>query len=413
MSISEDFSINASSLANGATLATMNIPNCYTTTVSFWVKIGERNEPEHKLGITHTTEHLWVEYFKEEKSNQTLWEMARGFGGACNGLTAPEFTACWLTVPSRHTLEAVSSLASITIDPRFSEDDVRKAADMVTEELREDLDNPGTIASDKMREVWGNNSIGRSDFLAIDVLPNLLKKDVLDYYRQNYAFSNMIIAVAGDINHTEIQDRLSQTLPSKKLALPSFSIEPPKYMRINPPEINMGEGVSLLHIATKGISRCDNRYWTLQCLGLILCSGQLRTRFYEIARQEGLSYDAGLDICYYCDASLLTLYAPFTDDKGQYIQDVAIDQMKSMTKIKPEEIGWAKEQLKTDLLVGLPESENAASYLAESAYYLGNIPEISEVMEQINAVNQESIEKLAEEIMRDELISVVRVSPKV
>ncbi|MFC1998856.1 M16 family metallopeptidase [Chloroflexota bacterium] len=407
----DEFSTEVSSLENGATLATMNIPNCYTTTIEFFVKIGEKNESEDKLGITHLTEHLWCGRFRNDKG-QTLWETARGCGGRSNGETGLEHTACWITVPHQSTFDAIDSLASIAIETNFSDDEVRKEAEVIVEELSEDLDNPTAIAANEMKKVWGDSPLSRSDFLAIDILPKLSKKHVLDYYKNNYSFSNMIIAVAGRVNHIEIVDKMSQVLLKEKQAYTKLNIESSSYRRINPPEIFMGDYASLLHIATKGISRYDDRYWALECLALVLCSAELQTRLWKFLRDKGLSYGPEASACHYSDVGLFDVFVPFTD-KSQYIEKEVIKQMIGMAKLNTEEIIWAKEQLKTNFLASIPESENAAMYLAESAYYLGKVLKVPEVIEQINAVNENSVEAIAKEIMRDELISVVRVSPKV
>ena len=189
----DEFSIEVSSLENGATLTTMNIPNCYTTTIEFFVKIGEKNEPEDKLGITHLTEHLWCGRFRNNKG-RTLWETARGCGGGSNGETGPEHTACWITDPHQCTFEAIDDLASIAIEANFSDDDVRKETEVIVEELSEKLDDPGSIASNEMKKVWGDNPLSRSDFSAIGILPKLSKEHILDYYKQNYCF-RMLTAV--------------------------------------------------------------------------------------------------------------------------------------------------------------------------------------------------------------------------
>jgi len=407
----DEFSIEVSSLENGATLATMNIPNCYTTTIEFFVKIGEKNEPEDKLGITHLIEHLWCGRFRNDKG-RTLWEIARECGGGSNGETGPEHTACWITVPHQCTFEAINDLASITNEANFSDDDVRREAEVIVEELSEELDEPSSIASNEMKKVWGDSPLSRSDFLAVDTLPKLSKKNVLDYYKQNYSFSNMIIAVAGRVNHLEIVDKISQILPREKQAYTKIHIESPSYRRINPPEIFMGEYASLLHVATKGISCCDDRYWAMECLGLILCSPQLQTRLWKFLRDRGLSYAPEANTLHFSDAGLFSVFIPFTDKRG-YIEKEVIKQMIGIAKVNTAEIIWAKEQLKTGFLAGLPESENAATYLAEAAYYLGKVPNISEVIEQINAVNHKSIEAITKEIMQNDLISIVRVLPKV
>lgn len=60
--------------------------------------------------------------------------------------------------------------------------------------------------------LWRNHALGRPILGTKETVMALKRESVIEYYRQYYVPSNMVIAIAGNINNSMVRDKVSEWL---------------------------------------------------------------------------------------------------------------------------------------------------------------------------------------------------------
>ena len=78
-------------LGNGIVVLTERMPQVRSVSMGVWVKVGSRNEPAERAGISHFIEHL---LFKgtESRSAEDIAQAIDGVGGTLDAFTSRENT---------------------------------------------------------------------------------------------------------------------------------------------------------------------------------------------------------------------------------------------------------------------------------------------------------------------------------
>ena len=202
--------VRRSVLPSGVRVLSEQVPGSRSVTVGFWVAVGSRDEQRAEVahpatyGSTHFLEHL---LFKGT-TNRSALDIAISFdavGGEHNALTAKEYTCYYAKVQDRDLPMAVEVLADMFTSSLLDPVEFDNERGVILEELSMAGDDPGDVANERFFEaVLGEHPLGRPIGGSPDTIRAATREAVWEHYRANYRPQDLVVTVAGAVDHDEL-----------------------------------------------------------------------------------------------------------------------------------------------------------------------------------------------------------------
>jgi len=200
-------------LDNGLRILTSTMPHNRSVSIGFFIGVGSRYESDDQSGASHFIEHM---LFKGTAKRPTAREIAmaiEGIGGVFNGSTGHEASLYWAKVAQPHLETAVDVLVDMLRHSRFDPEEVDRERRVIIEEINLTLDMPDSLVHQLLNElVWPNHPLGRDVAGTKESLNNLDREALLAYLKRHYQPGNIVVSVAGDVEHEGVVERVSPFL---------------------------------------------------------------------------------------------------------------------------------------------------------------------------------------------------------
>ena len=165
---------------------------------------------------------------------QEISELIDGVGGVMNAGTDRELTVYYAKVARPHFDRAADVLTDMVRNPLIAAEELEKERKVVIEELASIADSPPQLVDVLLdATMWPDQPLGR-DVAGSEASVTALTRDAtLDYMRRQYVPNNIVVAVAGAIEHDEVVAGIEQALGDWRRAChpagsrPSMARRPP------------------------------------------------------------------------------------------------------------------------------------------------------------------------------------------
>jgi predicted Zn-dependent peptidase len=399
-------------LDNGINILTEELPHVRSVAIGFFVDVGSRDETEEISGVSHIIEHLM---FKgtDKRSAKDIAETLDAVGGQLNAFTTKEFTCYYARVLDEHFDLAVDVLSDMFFNSKFDQQDIERERNVILEEIKMYEDAPDELVHDIFaRSMWNGHALGRPIIGTAGVIANITREQIIDYYHKYYDPSKLIVAVAGNIEHNRVVNKLQPVLERKKSNHSNRKLVLPTPHRDVVCRSKDTEQVHLC-IGTPGLKLNDDNYYVLQVINTILGGGLSSRFFQEIREQRGLVYTVFSYHTSYHDAGLFCIYAGLSKENIDEVLELVLKQIWDIQNngCSKEELQRAKDQLKGNLYLSLENVSTRMSRLGKSQLYLGQVMPPEEIVNLVNKVQGEDIQALASEMLKPENFSLATIGP--
>lgn len=383
-------------LENGLKIITQERPQTETVSLGLWVNTGSAYETKDINGISHFIEHMVFKGTAKRNSLQ-ISEDIENVGGQTNAYTSREFTAFYAKMLKSDTELAVDVITDFVLSPTFDMSEMEKEKEVVIQEIKQGIDTPDDVIFDYMQQqAFLGTPLGRT-ILGPATTVRSFNKDILnDYMKTHYAAENMVVVAVGNIKHDEfihmIKDRLEK-FRSKTM----FDIAPQTYHGGFFAEKRDIEQAHVL-LGFKGIEYKNEMYYPVSVFSTLFGGGMSSRLFQEIREKRGLVYTVYSFTNSHTQNGLFGIYAGTTADELNKLMPVVIDEIKKAVqeKVSPKELNRAKVQLKASMLMALESSSSTAEVMARQMLIHKRIIPISEIIERLEAVTSDDIQKAAQ-----------------
>ena len=402
-------------LDNGLRVLTSAMPHTRSASILIFYKVGARYEPKEISGISHYIEHMLFKGTHKRPTAQEISEAIEGLGGSLNAATGREYTSYSAIVPSQHFALALDVLTDMLRNSRFDEEEVEHERAVITEEINGTLDSPPDIVNQVLDEImWGDQPIGRPIAGTRETVEAITRGQMLDYMAGHYLPGANLVSVAGNIEHEQVVDAVRASLgaaPSGPVPIytPAINDQTSQRMRI----FNKDTEQAQICIGMPALSYTDPDRYVQQMLDGVLGSGMSSRLFVEIREKRALAYSVASYVESYKDIGAFILYAAVDNERVEScIQGMLheLDRMRQ-TPVPVEELNKVKEYHKGHMLLALESSRSVAAWGGRQELLLDRIYSVDEVIERIDAVTPEDVQKLAQRIFQEQLLSLSMVGP--
>jgi len=402
-------------LDNGLRILTSTMPHTRSVTIGFFIGVGSRYEADEEGGISHFIEHM---FFKGTAKRPTAREIAvaiEGVGGVFNGSTAQELSTYWAKVAQQHLPLAVDVIADMLLHSRFDPLEVEKERRVIIEEINQILDTPDDLVYLLLnRSLWPGHPLGRDVAGTKESVAALDREMMLSYLQRHYGPENTVIAVAGNMEHGAVVEQIAAQLgdwagSGASHFLPVMDEQDEPRLRLQYKETEQAH----LCLGLRGIPRTHPDRFILRLLNAILGEGTSSRLFLEIRERQGLAYEVHSYLNYLHDTGMVGIYAGVDPGRiGQAIEAILAEWDKLRgERVTEEELAKAKEFVKGRLLLQMEDSAAVASWLGGQELLEGNILTVEEVLELIDAVTAEEVQRVAQDLLVGERLNLAVVGP--
>lgn len=399
-------------LNNGVRIVCEKIPYVRSTSIGIWVGTGSRNENKNNNGISHFIEHM---LFKgtEKRSAKEIAETIDGIGGQLNAFTGKECTCYYAKTLDTHIDIAVEVLADMFFNSRFAKKDMDVEKCVITEEINMYEDSPEELVHDLLSEtVWDGNPLGYPILGTHKCLSEISRGMIKEYIYKNYTPLNSVIAVAGNYDDDKLVEILSKYFSGWRSDAGAAADYPT--VEFNGRKIKVKKkDTEQVHICMgfKGIPHGDDDLYSLLAVNNIFGGGMSSRLFQNIREEKGLVYSIYSYPSSYKNAGLFAVYAGMNPEHLEKVVSLVLEEIKKLVKqgLSKEELAKSKEQLKGNYILGLESTSSRMNSIGKSELLLGYINTPEEIIRKIDAITQERVEKVINDVFDVDKLSVSMV----
>lgn len=399
-------------LPNGVRVITEEIDYVRSVSIGLWVGAGSRDEREGNEGISHFIEHM---LFKGTK-NRTARELAESLesvGGQLNAFTTKEFTCFYAKVLDENLDLSIDVLSDMFFNSLFDEKEIEKEKRVVIEEIKMYEDSPDELIHDLFSEyVWDDHPLGKPILGTEESIRGLSREKILDYLSHHYAPDNLVVAVAGKINHEDVLKKLTPIFGEFKRGGKRILEGTPKEQAIQRYNTKDTEQMHLI-IGVPGLGQDDEDIYPMHIFNNILGGGLSSRLFQEIREQRGLAYSVYSYHSTYVDTGMFAIYAGTTPSNTQEVVECILAELQEMRAngITADELAKTKAQIKGGLYLGLESASSRMSRLGKTELCYDRVISPEEMVEKLEKVTLEDVKRVMNRLWVKNKLSLVMLGP--
>jgi zinc protease len=402
-------------LGNGLTVLTLEDRTTPVVSFQMWVRVGSRDESRY-TGLAHLFEHMMFKG-SDNIGPEEHAKLVEARGGRVNAFTSRDFTVYFEDVPPESLPLVIDLEAERVAHLDISQETLSSEREVVLEERRmrtEDSPNgrafEALLALSFQAHPYRWPVIGwRSDVERATVE---VAREFFDTY---YAPNNITIAVVGDFDTGESLERIRRTFGSLRPAqIPRNPTAEPEQKGTRRTDVHLDVRSPLLAAAWHAPPSGHEDGPALDVLSQILSGGRSSRLYRNLVYEGQVALFAQGSYWELVDAGVFFAFAGVRP--GASIDDVERRFFAEIARLRDEPVGpaeleKAKRQLEVSLVSGLRTSHALASRIARDYATFGRIRPLSELLDAIQAVTAEDVQRVANDYLVDEARSVVHVVP--
>jgi len=402
-------------LDTGLRILTSSLPHTRSVSVGLYVGAGSRYEDDSVAGISHFLEHMLFKGTTKRQSPREIAEAIEGVGGVMNAATDKELTVYWAKVPVDHFSSALDVLLDQLLSSRLDPVELERERKVVIEELAMVEDSPGEIAGLLFDELmWPNQALGRDVGGSEASVQGISRDAMIEYLRTQYVPQNVVLSVAGNLEHEQIVDAARELTTSWSPAAPR-TWEPARdgqsAIRVGLRSKRTEQAQILLGYPAYSAFHPDR--YVLDVMNTILGEGMSSRLFMEIREIRGLAYDVHSSVARYLDTGALVVGAAVDPKKAdECIRAIRgeLDKLRA-DRVPESELTKAKEYIKGRILLRMEDSRAVSSWMGGQELLRREVRSIDDVVAAVEAVTTVDIQRVAQDIIQEQRANLAVVGP--
>lgn len=400
-------------LPNGLRILTTPMPHTYSVAIAIYIGAGSRYERKEEAGLSHFVEHLCFKGSQKRPTSKDISEAIDRVGGILNGATDRELTVYYCKVAAPHFPLALDVLVDMVRAPRFEPQDMEKERSVILEELAMIADTPSQLVDLVIDQaLWADQPLGWDVAGTDQSVKAIDRQTAVDYRFRQYVPNNMVVSVAGSIDHRQVVDQVaafwSDCPPGSPASwYPATDGRGPRCaLRYKKSE------QAHLCLAVRGLSLQHPDRHALALLSLILGEGMSSRLFLELRERQGLVYDVHSYVSHFLDSGAFTVYAGVDPARTVDALKVILSELVRLRDgVEDKELVKARELAKGRLLLRLEDTRNVAGWIGAQELLLGEVRTPDQVVALLEAVTAHDVQRVARALLVSDQLHMALVGP--
>lgn len=392
---------NIETLSNGVRVVTHHMAGLETVSLGVWVSAGSRHERPDQHGLSHFLEHM---AFKgtNKRSARSIAEEIESVGGELNAATSLDTTAFYARVLKGDEGIALTIIADILLDSKFSAEDVDREKVVVQQEIAATEDSPDDIIFDLMQEAaYPAQPLGRPILGTKATVGRFTPANLRSFLDEHYTPESIVISAAGAIHHDDVVRHVQALFGG--LTRRSRGAESLAQYRGGHAAVGKPFEQSHVLIGLPSPSCLDPAYYTAQVFSGLFGGGMSSRLFQEVREDRGLCYSIYSMLWGLKDAGMIAVHAATAPESVEELAGVVMSELRAIAHEGPDEaeLQRAKSQLKAGLLMALESSSVRAEQMARQLLTQNRLVSPTELADKVSRVSRAEVKKFAAGLLRE------------
>ena len=408
--------INQSTLENGLRIVTASLADARSVTVNIVVGTGSRFEDYRTNGgVSHFLEHLLFKGSKKYPTAQDIAEAVDAVGGYNNAYTTEDVTSFYIKVPARHGELALDILSDMVKNPLLDPVEIDRERGVIIEEMNVFRDDPSRYIGTLVPAlIFPDNPLGKDVIGSEEVINSISPKAIQEYLQERYRPNNLVVAVAGAVDHDAVVEQLTATLGELKAG---------ELAEITPVVEGLDHDLVVTHskptaqahfmVAARGYAYDDPDEPAARLVAAVLGRGMSSRLFTNVRERQGLAYTVFAEVNPYVDTGLFEAYAGVNLDKITQALDSVLHELAVIRDeaVSAAELDKAKQQLIAGLEMSLESNGNIADRIGTQLVLLGQVRAIEDTIARIEAVTSADVQRVAQAMLAPDRLRFALIAP--
>jgi predicted Zn-dependent peptidase len=401
-------------LDNGLRVVTAPMPQAKSVACFVMLAAGSRYETKDTNGIAHFAEHM---FFKGTKKRPTAREIAGeidSIGGEFNAFTGKEYTGYYVKCAAEHRDVALDVLIDMLRNSKFDSDEIEREKGVIVEEMNMYYDTPRDYVDGVYDELLYDDTPLGWDIIGRKETVRAAKRETfIDYLERWYRAPRMVAGIAGSLGDDLIPrlEELLGNVPDGGAGEP-----PPAEWHQEAPQVKLHTKQSdqaHIRVGVHSYPLIHPDRYALSLLATVLGGGMSSRLFTEVRERRGLAYYIYGHQQGYTDTG--TLFAQGGVDINR-IDDAVRTVVAEFARIaaepvEPDELEKARNFAKGRLVLSLEDPKGMIMFGLRNEVLEGTLREPDEVLAELDKVTREDIQRVAQDIIREDRLNFALIGP--
>jgi predicted Zn-dependent peptidase len=409
--------VRETKLENGLRIVTAQMADARSVTVNIVIGTGSRYEDYEKNGgVSHFLEHLLFKGSSKYPSAQAIAEAVDAVGGYNNAYTAEDVTVFYIKVPQRDGALAVSILCDMVKNPLLDPEEIDRERGVIVEEMNLFRDDPPRFIGTLVPElIFPDNPLGHDIIGSEKVVKRISREEFALYQQQFYRPNNLVVAAAGSVEHDDLVRQVKGALGDMQAQdIPTF-----KPISARPDArrtLVYAKATAQAHfmLASRAYAYEAADEPAAKIVAAILGRGMSSRLFTNVRERQGLAYTVFSEVNSFVDTGLFEAYAGVNIGKTAQALDSVLHELERIRHepVRPAELHKAQQQLRAGLEMSLENNASISDRIGLQLALLGRVKPIDEIIEGIEAVTVDDVQRVAHEMLAPEGLRFAVISPE-
>ncbi|KAK9463667.1 Metalloenzyme, LuxS/M16 peptidase-like protein [Lipomyces oligophaga] len=405
-------------LKNGFTIASLEIPYTQTATVGVWIDAGSRAETEANNGTAHFLEHL---AFKgtQSRSQRDIELEIENLGAHLNAYTSRENTVYYAKAFKSDVPKTVEIISDILINSKLDKSAIDRERDVILREAEEVEKQYEEVVFDHLHAVaFQGQNLGRTILGPKENILSISRDDLSNYIDTNYKADRMVLVGAGAVNHEELVALAGKYFASVPTSNKLGAVSATKPQFVGSEVRIRDDAIPCAHIAiaVEGVSWKDPDYYNALVAQAVignwdrtLGNGSFLGSKLSYTVAEGHLANSYMSFSTsYSDTGLWGIY--YITENFTGIDDLAYygfrEWRRLSTSVTEGEVERAKAKLKASLLLSLDGTTAVAEDIGRQLVTTGRVVSAAEIEQIVNGISVKDVQSFAQKFLWDKDIAV-------
>ena len=397
-------------LKSGQTVVIQQVKTNPIVTIDTWIKTGSVDETDKNNGVAHFLEHL----FFKGSSKYPVGEFDRiieSHGGVTNAATSKDFTHYYITIPSDKFDLALDLHSDMLLTPQIPSEELEKERKVVIEEICKDLNSPrNKLTKNLVALTYKTHPYKREVIGKKEVIENIKREEIFDFYNKNYGPQNMITLVIGDVEPEETLKKVEKAFSGNPKKSKQNFYKKEKRLTENVETIAYEDvSTGYLAIGYNTVPMVHKDTYALDILAVILGQGR-SSRFYQnIKDNKQLAYSISASNSSSKDDGMFIISANFQPENVKTLRKEINNEVAKIKKygITDEDLAFAKKVIEKDTLFARESISDISGELGYTLVVTGDYNYYKDYLKNINSVKVDDIKRVANKYLKYSATSIL------
>ncbi len=319
----------------------------------------------------------------------------------------------YVRVPDAEFANAFAVLADVLWSPAFREADIESERQVILEEIGMRDDTPDDVVHELYASaLFPAHPLGREVLGSDASITGMARDTIAAYHAAHYRPANVVLAVAGNVEHDDVLARIRGQFPATDGARPARVYSEPSAPE---PVAVLERDTEQAHVVLgmRALGATDPDRYALTVLHQAFGGGMSSRLFQEIRETRGLAYSVFSYPALFDETGAFAIYAgTATERVGETLDVIDAELAKLVTDgLRADELDAAKGHLVGSMAMSLETSAARMRRIGRAEMVEGDVPSLDEVVARIERVGRDDVARVVDRVVRDTPRSLAVVGP--